>query len=37
MRLAAIADGIDSMLYLGIVDHAGARALAAETLTRELS
>jgi AcrR family transcriptional regulator len=36
MRLAATADGIDSMLYLGIVDHDEARTLAAETLAREL-
>ena len=35
-RLAATADGIDSMLYLGIVDHDQAHTLAAETLEREL-
>jgi AcrR family transcriptional regulator len=36
-RLAATADGIDSMLYLGIVDHDDARTLALETLERELA
>jgi AcrR family transcriptional regulator len=36
MRLSATADGIDSMLYLGIVDHREARTLATETLAREL-
>jgi AcrR family transcriptional regulator len=37
LRLAATADGLDSMLYLGLVDHRGASALAAETLERELA
>src|SRR5262245_60685533 len=36
-RLAALGDGLDSMLYLGLVDHATAGALAAAALERELA
>ena len=35
-RLAALADGLDSMLYLGLVDHHTAGSLAAAALEREL-
>ncbi len=35
-RLAAVADGLDSMLYLGLVDHERALALGREALQREL-
>jgi AcrR family transcriptional regulator len=37
MRLAATADGLDSMLYLGLVDHRAASELAAQSLERELA
>ncbi len=36
-RLAAMADGLDSMLYLGLVDAAAAAALATSALERELA
>lgn len=36
-RLAAVADGLDSMLYLGIVDRESARLLARQSLERELA
>jgi AcrR family transcriptional regulator len=36
-RLAAIADGLDSMLFLGLVDRARARRLLRETIERELA
>jgi AcrR family transcriptional regulator len=36
-RLAATADGLDSMLYLGLVDNAAAAALAATAVDRELA
>jgi AcrR family transcriptional regulator len=36
-RLAATADGLDSMLYLGLVDNASAAALAATAVERELA
>ena len=36
-RLAAMADGLDSMLYLGLVDNAAAAALATAALERELA
>jgi AcrR family transcriptional regulator len=36
-RLAAIADGLDSMLFLGIVDRARARRLLRESIERELA
>jgi hypothetical protein len=35
-RLAAVADGLDSMLYLGLVDHERALALGWEAVEREL-
>ena len=35
-RLAAVADGLDSMLYLGLVDHERALALGREAVEREL-
>ncbi len=35
-RLAAVADGLDSMLYLGLVDRRRARRLLRESLEREL-
>jgi hypothetical protein len=35
-RLAAAADGIDSILYLGVLDRDGARELLTSCLTREL-
>lgn len=37
LRLAAVADGLDSMLYLGLVDRPRARALLASCLERELA
>jgi AcrR family transcriptional regulator len=36
-RLAAAADGIDSILYLGVLDRDEARVLLASCVTRELS
>jgi AcrR family transcriptional regulator len=36
-RLAAVADGLDSMLYLGLTDRRKARKLLQESLTRELT
>jgi AcrR family transcriptional regulator len=36
-RLAAAADGLDSMLYLGIVDRRRARLLVQQMLERELT
>jgi AcrR family transcriptional regulator len=36
-RLAAAADGFDSLLYLGLVDRDDAVRLMRETITRELS
>lgn len=36
-RLAAAADGVDSMLYLGLLDRDGARELLLGCLHRELS
>ena len=35
-RLAALVDGLDSMLYLGLVEHARARRLLREALEKEL-
>jgi AcrR family transcriptional regulator len=35
-RLGAVADGVDSMLYLGVVEHEEARALVRDSLRREL-
>jgi AcrR family transcriptional regulator len=35
-RLAAVADGLDSMLYLGLVDRRHARLLVGQSLEREL-
>jgi AcrR family transcriptional regulator len=35
-RLAAAADGVDSILYLGLLDRADARALLASCVAREL-
>jgi AcrR family transcriptional regulator len=35
-RLAALGDGLDSLLYLGLVDNATAASLAAAALEREL-
>jgi AcrR family transcriptional regulator len=35
-RLAAAADGVDSILYLGLLDHDQARALLASCVEREL-
>jgi AcrR family transcriptional regulator len=37
LRLAAVADGLDSMLYLGLVDREAAQALLASCLERELA
>jgi AcrR family transcriptional regulator len=36
-RLAAVADGLDSMLYLGLTDRRQARQLLRESLERELA
>ena len=36
MRLSAAADGLDSMLYLGLLDHRAAGELASQTLELEL-
>ena len=36
-RLAAIADGLDSMLFLGLVDRTRARRLLRESIERELA
>lgn len=36
LRLAALADGLDSMLYLGLVETTQARALLVSALEREL-
>jgi AcrR family transcriptional regulator len=36
-RLAAVADGLDSMLYLGLADRRRARQLLRESLERELA
>ena len=36
-RLAATADGVDSMLYLGLVDRDAAQELLLGSLRRELS
>lgn len=36
-RLAAVADGLDSMLYLGLADRRKARQLLRESLVRELA
>jgi AcrR family transcriptional regulator len=36
-RLAAAADGVDSILYLGLLDRADARALLASCVARELT
>ena len=36
-RLAAVADGLDSMLYLGLTDRRQARQLLRESLERELT
>lgn len=36
-RLAAVADGLDSMLYLGLVDRERARQLLVSCVERELS
>jgi AcrR family transcriptional regulator len=35
-RLAAVVDGLDSMLYLGLVDRRRARRLARQSIEREL-
>ena len=35
-RLAAAADGIDSILYLGLLDRDDARVLLASCIIREL-
>jgi AcrR family transcriptional regulator len=35
-HLAAVADGLDSLLYLGLVDREQARALMERSITREL-
>jgi AcrR family transcriptional regulator len=37
LRLAAVADGLDSMIYLGLLDRGRARLLVQETLERELA
>lgn len=37
LRLAAVADGLDSMLYLGLVDRTAAHALLESCLERELA
>jgi AcrR family transcriptional regulator len=36
-RLAAVVDGLDSMLYLGLVDRSRARKLVRQSLERELA
>ena len=36
-RLAAFSDGLDSMLYLNLIDRAKARRLLRETVERELT
>jgi AcrR family transcriptional regulator len=36
-RLAAVVDGLDSMLYLGLVDRRRARRLVRQSLERELA
>jgi len=36
-RLAAVADGLESMLYLGLADRRKARQLLRESLARELA
>jgi len=36
-RLAAVADGLDSMLYLGLTDRRQARQLLRESIERELT
>jgi AcrR family transcriptional regulator len=36
-RLAALVDGLDSMLYLGLVDRSRARRLIRQSLERELA
>ena len=36
-RLAASADGLDSILYLGLLDRAGARELLSSCMQRELA
>ena len=36
-RLAAAADGVDSMLYLGLLDRDGARELLQGCVRRELA
>jgi AcrR family transcriptional regulator len=36
-RLAALADGLDSMLYMGLADQRKARKLLRESIARELS
>ena len=36
-RLGAAADGVDSLLYLGIVSHDGAAAMIRAALERELT
>jgi AcrR family transcriptional regulator len=37
LRLAAVADGFDSMIYLGLLDRRRARLLVQQTLERELT
>ena len=36
-RLAAVADGLESILYLGLLDASAARALLASCVERELA
>jgi hypothetical protein len=36
-RLAAVADGLESILYLGLLDLDGARALLSGAIARELA
>ena len=36
-RLAAAADGLDSLLYLGLLDGEGARELMRGSIRRELT
>jgi hypothetical protein len=36
-RLAAVVDGLDSMLYLGLVDGPRARRLLRQSLEKELA
>ena len=36
-RLAAVADGVDSILYLGVLDRDEARGLLASSIARELA